>query len=216
MKSIGNWKVEDFRADSIVSTKTAHAWLLVWNVSHWEWKGYQEKCARTKRGETFVESWSCASTKPKQGDEAFLIKLGAQPRGIIGHGRVVRESFIKDVYDPGKPEPKKEKHIDVEFDWLQDYQTDKLISQSTLQQECPDQHWSPQNSGIEIKPQILPRLKELWQELVYPQTATWRPSLEEYNPGITADEYKIIIRPRSGRFFTCGQSPLFLADTSNV
>lgn len=182
------WKVGEY---SISEDKDKKAWLVTWNQNNWQWEDYREKCAGTKKGESFVESWACASSSPKQGDEVFLIKLGEQPRGIIGHGTVVRESYEKDHYDPAKAAAgKKEKCIDVEFDRVQNYQTEKFIGQNVLQQECSDQHWSPQGSGIEIKPQVLPKLAALWQAITESDTDQWRPSLAEYDPGFTSADYK--------------------------
>ena len=164
------WKVGEYSIQA--EEKDQKTWLVSWNQNNWQWEDYGEKCASTKKGQSFVESWACASSNPKLGDEVFLIKLGDKPRGIIGHGTVVRESYEKDHYDPAKAAAgKKEKCIDVEYDRVQDYRTEQFIEQGLLQQKCPDQHWSPQGSGIEIKSVVIPVLKEMWQAVVMDETA---------------------------------------------
>ena len=166
------------------------AWLLTWNTKSWQWNEYSEICEATKRGETYEDSWSCSSSKPCVGDEVFLLKVGDLPRGIIGHGTVTRRSYEREHYDSDKAEKgKKERAIDVSFDRLINYEKEEIVSQKELTQKCPVQHWSPQNSGIEIKNEVLPILHELWDR-ISADKEDWWPSLSEYDPGITAEEYK--------------------------
>lgn len=166
------------------------AWLISWNKNYWDWEDYAQECEETRAGNAFVDSWTCASSSPRLGDDVFLIKLGEQPRGIIGHGTVVRESYKREHYDPDKAaEGKQEKCIDIRFDRLLDYENEQYIPQEELQQKCASQHWSPQNSGIEIKPEVLPALKELWRAVTESGNDDWWPSLSEYDPQLTAQEY---------------------------
>ena len=171
---------------------TVKAWLLSYNKDNWNWEGFAEKCEGTKAGETYTESWACTSKSPRLGDEVFLIKLGEQPRGLIGHGIVVNESYEKEHYDSYKAsQGKKENAIDVSFDRLIDFEKEKIISQDELKSKCPEQHWSPQNSGIEIKPETVAIIKSLWEEAFDTEVLDeYWPSLDEYDPGISKEEYK--------------------------
>ena len=138
-------------------------WLLAWNKDNWFWDHYSDKCVKTQKGQTVMESWSCLNTNPKLGDEVFMIKLGEQPRCLIGHGHVIRESYENEHYgDVKSSEGKKIHYIDVEFDRLLDYEKEECVSQDELNAKCSAQHWSPQSSGIEIKPEVLPALYTLW------------------------------------------------------
>lgn len=113
-----------------------------------------------------MESWTCASKQPLIGDEVFLMKTGNQPRGIMAHGVVARESYEGAHYDPQKAAAGvTASHIDVKFDWIQNYTYEKILSQDELKERFPDQTWSPMGSGIEIK-ECLPELKELWGKLI--------------------------------------------------
>ena len=139
------------------------AWLLTWNKDKWVWENYEKICEDTKAGKPYPEGWSCANKNPQIGDEVFLIKLGEKPRGIIAHGRVIRPQYITSHFDSAMVEEgKTEKAIDVEFDRILDYEKEEIVSQDELKQKCPDQFWSPQGSGIEIKPEALPILHEMW------------------------------------------------------
>lgn len=141
-------------------------WLLSWNPKNWRWDKYSEWCAATKNGEKFTETWTCRSKKPAVGDEIFLIKLGQKPRGIIGHGYVIRKSYSAPHYNSELAEKgKKTNHIDVEFDRLYNYETERILNQDTLKKTLPGQNWSPQGSGIRIRRECTKRLKMLWDVL---------------------------------------------------
>ena len=56
--------------------------------------------------------------------------------------------------------------MNVEFDKILDYENEEILKQEDLMLKFPEQKWSPQASGIEIKETILPELKEMWDELV--------------------------------------------------
>ena len=170
-------------------------WLITWNKNNWHWENFAGKCEMTKAGDTFVESWACANSNPQIGDEVFLIKLGEQPRGIIGHGTVEQTVYEKPHYDTTKAaEGKTEKAIDVKFDRLINYDTEKIISQDELNEKCAEQHWSPQNSGIEIKHEVLPRLRALWEAVSQDDNKDdYWPSQEEYPVNISKDDWKRFI-----------------------
>ena len=166
-------------------------WLISWNKDNWAWGNFSEICEQTKQGQTFTDSWACTSKLPKIGEEVFLIKLGEEPRGIIGHGFVKRTTYEKPHYNPSKAaEGKMISSIDVEFDRLIDYENENYLSQKELVNKCASQHWSPQNSGIEIKPEVLPVLRLLWEAVTSSSEAEeWWPSLSEYDPGLAAEDY---------------------------
>lgn len=145
------------------SVPRKRVWLLSWNVDNWKWDGYAEMCQQTKMGVPVIEGWSCLNTHPKNGDEVFLIKLGNLPKGIVGHGTVIQESYKDENYDPNKK--KTIRYIDVKFDRLIDYEKEKYLPQRELQRKCGAQYWSPQGSGIEIKPEVVPVLHELWRSV---------------------------------------------------
>lgn len=171
---------------------TGRAWLLTWNPASWYWADYKEWCADTKLGNKHTEPWTCSSKQPAVGDEIFLIKTGAKPRGILAHGYVSKEAYESDHYDPAKvAQGVKSNHIDAEYDWIQDYNSEPMLMQDDLKDKLPDQQWSPMGSGIEIKPSVLPELKKMWLELIGKKAdeVTYWPSLEEYDPGITKEKW---------------------------
>ena len=140
-------------------------WLLSWNPENWEWKEYSEWAKGTKSGKTYNMSWTCNSKQPKIGDHIFLMKTGTEPRGIVAHGKVVRQSYEAPHYDSEKAAAgKTAPHIDVEFDGIRNYTTESILQIDTLTQRFPEQTWNPQSSGIQIKCDVN-ELQKTWVEL---------------------------------------------------
>ena len=132
------------------------ALLLSWNPENLDWN-YKEAYLKVKNGEKYETDWR---TSRKNGveekTEVFLIKIGEEPKGIIAHGHVMEEPYLKD----------ERYYINVEFDKILDYENEEFLKQEDLVLKFPEQKWNPQASGIEIKETILPELKEMWDELV--------------------------------------------------
>ena len=143
------------------------AWLVSWNVKAWNWDDYEKACANTKQGKSYTKAWACFSTKPQVGDEVFLIKLGSGKRGIIGHGYVIKESYEDEHFDDELAESgHTAKFIDIEFDRIINYKTEKMVSQEELHEKCSSQQWSPQASGIRIKDDVIANLRRLWNAVL--------------------------------------------------
>ena len=163
-------------------------WLISWNKDSGHWEDYLEACDDTKRGRNYRADWRCINTSAKIGDEVFLIKLGEEPKGIIGHGTIARGSYSIQFKDDVTHKVSTKNLIDVDFDVLLNFNNDRIILQKELVDKCPGQFWSPQGSGILIKPEVLPALYNLWNTIT-DKAEEWWPSLAEYNPGITSNEY---------------------------
>ncbi len=143
------------------------AWLLTWNPQNWEWQDYFAWCKDTKFGKTHTLGWTCVSKGPKIGEDVFLIKLGNHPRGIIAHGTVSKEYYMASHYDSQKAEQGQQSgHIDVEFDRIQDFQSEEIILQDSLREDLPRQNWSPRSSGQIISEDVVSTLMNQWNALV--------------------------------------------------
>ncbi len=172
---------------------SGRAWLLTWNPDNWPWKNYKEQCVATKQGETCIIPWTCSNKHPVDGDEVFLIKTGNQPRGIIAHGRVAKEAYQALHYSPEKAaQGVMARHIDAEYDWIQDYETENMLLQDDLNKHLTDQQWSPMGSGIEIKTEVLPELRKMWKALIGAGDGYW-PSYDEYPVDLTKDDWRRFI-----------------------
>lgn len=173
------------------SSDSKRAWFLIWNPDSWNWENYKEWCADTKKGIKHTEPWTCASKQPAIGDEIFLLKTGDKPRGIIAHGHVSKAAYAADHYQAEKAvQGIKANHIDAEFDWIQDFETEPMLIQEELREKYPQQQWrSPMKSGTEIKEPILTMVKEEWQKLIEVKEEFW-PSYKEYPVDLTKEDWK--------------------------
>ena len=136
------------------------ALLFSWNPkkSGWTVEKYKEAYLKVKNGEKYETDWR---TSRKNGveekTEVFLIKIGdEEPKGIIAHGHVTEEPYLEG----------ERYYVNVEFDKILDYENEEILKQEDLMLKFPEQKWSPQASGIEIKETILPELKEMWSKLI--------------------------------------------------
>ncbi len=137
--------------------KLKRAWLITWNPEYWAWESYKDWYEGTKKGQRYTEAWSCLSKQPVLGDDVFVMKIGRQPRGIIAHGTVDRESY--DI------SPDEKGYIDIAFDKLLDYENGVFLLQEDLKEKLPAQTWSPRVSGIEIKTDVLSEFWKMWKKL---------------------------------------------------
>lgn len=166
-KDNGSFIIEyDSDSDDIIETNK-RAWLLSWNPVNWNWDGYEGLCKSTKTRITTPMEWACTNRHPKVGDEVFLIKLGTDPKGIIAHGGVTKESFMAPHYDPKKASNGETiSKIMVQFDRIQNFSKEPILPQKDLEYKLSTQEWSPQGSGIEIKKEVLSELREMWAKLI--------------------------------------------------
>ncbi len=143
----------------------SEAYLLDWTPEGWDWEGkYKELCLATRQGGLYYDGWTCHSTQPRIGDEIFVEKLGTIPKGIMAHGRVVKTSFVHKDNDG-----EDHRYIGVDFDTILDCEKDTILMQERLKKMFPKQNWSPQGSGIEIRQEVLPGLRRIWNKEFSPE-----------------------------------------------
>ncbi|WP_041522644.1 McrB family protein [Gilvimarinus agarilyticus] len=149
------------------------SWLFSWNPANWAWKDLPAHIAQTKAGKPVILSWRCANQDASPGDRAWLIRLGQEPKGIMASGNVVSEPYEAEHYDTeAAAEGKTMMKVDIEFTEIRDVFKDSLISMTDLGRITIDnQNWSPQSSGIEIKPRSAALLDKLWAKLAAPSDA---------------------------------------------
>ena len=67
----------------------ANAFLYLWNPKKWDWCDLQDAIYGVNNGDIYDMYWNCGNTKKIQiGDFFFLMRLGEEPKGIIGCGYV--------------------------------------------------------------------------------------------------------------------------------
>lgn len=142
-------------------------WLMAWNPVNFVWSTFQDDRLRVARGENVTRRWSTASTQLKVGDIAYLMRLARNPKGLIACGTVASEPYEDDHYAPEKAKQgEKALYVDITLSDLRDPEADAYISLSDLKEKtADDQNWTPQGSGIKIKPDCATIVHGLWNAL---------------------------------------------------
>jgi 5-methylcytosine-specific restriction enzyme B len=161
----------DFYISPLMDTWKGHgtqSYLLTWNPDNWPWESFSSDRNTTRAGKSVVARWTCSNGHAKVGDRAYLLRTGVEPRGIIARGNIVRAPYRAEHWDAEKAKGGSTRNfIDVEFTTILDPKIDEFVPASALTKiTVSDQDWSPQASGIFIKPRPAAHLEKLWQKHV--------------------------------------------------
>lgn len=167
--------------DNITTISIQNSYLFVWNPNKWsQWtdpnsEPYIEKnIEELKNTGKVTLTWSCRSHKSiRPGDRAFLTRVGSTPRGIFASGKVVSEPFLS-LHWSG--EDKDVPRVLIEFDTLLNPEKDPILTVDNLDKgNLSKQTWTPQSSGILIRPEVADELEEEWFEFLRTQNIRYRP-----------------------------------------
>ncbi|MFD4779719.1 protein NO VEIN domain-containing protein [Rhodococcus qingshengii] len=162
-------------------TIASRAFLLTWNPDNYEWADFAQCVLATQEDGTIDGRWSTGSTKSgiHPGDLVFLLRQGKRGRGIVGSGEAVdfsgdagpRDEIIyPDAHWNGTGTTAN--YVDVLWDRL--VEPDDILPFDDLKAKFPEQNWSPQASGTQIRPAVIDRLEVLWSEHVGGSRASGR------------------------------------------
>ena len=139
------------------------SWLLAWNPNMWNWEDLSKAAELTQNGNTYSTTWACTSSGVVPGDRVYIITLGTTNNGIMASGYATSTQYEYEHWDPDKrADGHKNKGIDISLDHVIDIGCQDPLSQVFLKNQFPDQHWSPQGSGISIKDHYVEALEKAW------------------------------------------------------
>lgn len=119
------------------------SFLLTWNPRSWDWTNLAEDLEESRLGRPVEITWRCHNKSPIPGDQVFLLRQGVEPRGIMGSGEVLSETY--------REEPEGRRVVDVQLTTLLDPAREGVLLVSKLQAGAlADVHWETQSSGIAI------------------------------------------------------------------
>lgn len=173
-------KKEDFTLDKLLSQiktflastpniadKSLNTFLITWNPQKWDWVDLQESIEHLEKVGYVIRRWSCGNSKSiKKGDRVFLVRLGDEPKGILGSGYSKSSYFTAPHWDGTKG--KTTNYIDIEFDILINPSENIIFDKELLDKtdSFKIQQWFPQQSGITIKPEIISLLETNWFDFI--------------------------------------------------
>jgi 5-methylcytosine-specific restriction protein A len=179
IKKHGIWEIykdatEKLGIKKFEKVPTINTFLFAWNPDKWKWTTLEQSIEQLENSGKVTERWSCVSHKTiKPGDRAFFVRLGSEPRGIFAAGYVVSEPFLskhwsgedKDVY-----------RVLIDFDVLLNPENEPILTFDILKTGYLEkQQWTPQSSGISIKPELVEELEAVWFDFLTTQKIRLNP-----------------------------------------
>lgn len=145
-----------------------NTFLFVWNPKRWTWENIEDDIKQVDLAGKCSLRWSCGNSKSiKPGDRIFLVKVGTEPKGIVGAGFATTAPF------PGmhwSGENKEAFYIDIDFEVLLNPNEEPILTLDILKTgKLAQQTWIPQASGISIKPELVDELEAVWFDFLTTQ-----------------------------------------------
>ncbi|MEI9918558.1 MAG: hypothetical protein WDO14_07125 [Bacteroidota bacterium] len=142
-----------------------NTFLFSWNPKKWPWTDLDKDVRTCRKYGRLKETWSCAGHKMIQpGDRAFLVRVGADPRGIMGSGYVSSHAFLSPHF---RDESKMIYRVNIDFDQLLDPDHEQILTLDSLKFKTrAKQSWTPQSSGILIKKEFVGELEAQWDKFL--------------------------------------------------
>ena len=156
------WEMVDNLRTALINLKTTSpnkAFLFTFNSDLNNWNEIEESFEDFNSYGNCILSWRCKSNSVKEGDSAYLIKIGKNPKGIIGSGIV---TTIPIGYRDEKDRIKY--FINIQMSTLIDWRKNNILTIDDLKtnKQLAKQNWTPQASGISIKPELVEELERVW------------------------------------------------------
>ena len=143
-------------------------YLLTWNPAKWPWDELSGIIQEIRTTGHHLERWSCRhNRKITEGDRLFLMRQGAEPRGIVGSGWAASIVFDDQHWDEAKQAAgHRAWYIDMDFDVLLDADREPILTRDQLNEGVlASMYWNSQSSGITIPDDVSKQLELEWAKL---------------------------------------------------
>jgi hypothetical protein len=138
------------------------AYLFAWNPVKFRWEDIDDDIQKLAANGKLEEDWSVASHKTiRPGDRAYIVRVGTEPKGIFASGIISSEPFLASrkgrIYY----------RIHITLDVLLNPDKQPILILDILKTgNLAVQTWTPQASGISIRPEIADELEGVWQDFL--------------------------------------------------
>jgi len=135
--------------------------LLVWNPKKWAWTDLEAQVFAVRHKGKVREGWNVGNLRQVSvGTRVFLIRVGLEPKGIVGAGYSCSDDLMGPHWDPArKSKGEKANYIDINWDILA---ARPLVSWDELQMPPFDGHtWPVRISGTSIPEDVARALNSI-------------------------------------------------------
>jgi hypothetical protein len=138
------------------------AYLFGWNPIKFEWPDIDEDIRQLRATGTYTDNWSVASHKTIQpGDRAYIVRVGAEPKGIFASGFISSQPYL--AFRKGRHYHR----IEITLDVLLNPDSEPILTLDILKTgNLAAQTWTPQASGISIRPELVDELEGVWLDFL--------------------------------------------------
>jgi 5-methylcytosine-specific restriction enzyme A len=141
-------------------------YLLAWNPKNFAWERLDQEIAEVAEKGGVSSWWSTGSVrKIPVGSRVFLIRLGVDPRGILGSGYTTGEVADQEHWQPERRAAgDRMNRVPIRFDVLARV---PLIRRAELEgKQFAGYKWDTQMSGVRIPSEVAQELELLWNQRV--------------------------------------------------
>jgi hypothetical protein len=141
------------------------AYLFGWNPLKFEWADLGDDIKKLADTGKLEDNWSVASHKTIQpGDRAYIVRVGVEPKGIFASGIIASEPYL--AFRKGRHYHR----IAIAIDVLLNPDKQQILTLDILKTgNLAAQTWTPQASGISIRPELVDELEGVWQDFLNPE-----------------------------------------------
>ncbi|MES2809277.1 MAG: hypothetical protein V4619_11655 [Bacteroidota bacterium] len=141
------------------------AYLFGWNPLKFEWADIDDDIKKLARDGKIEDDWSAIAHKSIQpGDRAFIVRVGVEPKGIFASGIISSEPYL--AFRNGRHYYR----VKVAMDVLLNPDKEPILTLDILKTgNLAYQTWTPQASGISIRPELVDELEGVWQDFLHPE-----------------------------------------------
>jgi len=138
------------------------AYLFGWNPAKFKWENLDEDIAKLSATGELEDTWSVASHKTIQpGDRAYIVRVGHEPKVIFASGYISSKPFL--ALRVGRTYYR----INIALDILLNPDKQPILGLDILKTgNLAAQNWTPQASGISIRPELVDELEGVWQDFL--------------------------------------------------
>ncbi len=138
------------------------AYLFGWNPLKFEWADLEDDIKTLADTGRLEDNWSVISHKSIQpGDRAFIVRVGVEPKGIFASGIIASDAY------PAFRNGRHYYRVTVAMDVLLNPDKEPILTLDILKTgNLSAQTWTPQASGISIRPELVDELEGVWQDFL--------------------------------------------------